>query len=81
MSLEERNKMKKVKSWCILVIALLFLIFVAQNTQVVSVKFLFWQADASRVFVLIGAFFIGLVAGSLLTWPSKKNNWTAKNDK
>ena len=63
--------MVQIKRWCILVICLLFIIFVAQNTHVVSVRFLFWKAEASRVLVLIGTFSLGLVAGWLLAWPGK----------
>lgn len=55
-------------------IIVLFLIFVAQNTQAVSVRFLFWKAEASRVLVLVATFLIGCVAGWLLAWPVGKTN-------
>jgi uncharacterized integral membrane protein len=58
----------------ILGIIVLFLIFVAQNTHVVSVRFLFWKAEASRVLVLVATFLIGCVAGGLLAWPVGKTN-------
>jgi uncharacterized integral membrane protein len=73
--------MKKFKGWLILFICLLFLIFVVQNTHVVTVRFLFWKAEASRVLVLIGTFMIGLIAGWLLASPGRKEQGTVKIDK
>jgi uncharacterized integral membrane protein len=68
--------MKGFKGWLILFICILFLIFVVQNTHVVSVRFLFWKAEASRVLVLLGTFFIGVAAGALLAWPGTKKKYT-----
>jgi putative membrane protein len=54
-----------------LVIALLFATFVFQNAQVVEVRFLFWQTEASRALVLLGIFVFGLIAGWLSGWIHK----------
>jgi uncharacterized integral membrane protein len=54
-----------------LVIALLFATFVLQNSQVVEVRFLFWQTEASRALVLLGISVFGLIAGWLSGWIHK----------
>jgi len=64
---------KQAKRVLIVILILSFLIFVAQNTRVVSVTFLFWKAGASQVLVLMATFVIGFLAGWLLGWPTGKN--------
>ncbi len=64
----------------LLVFALLFVIFVIQNAQVVEVRFLFWGTQASRSFVLLGTFILGLVAGLLSAWIFKKEQPLAKKE-
>jgi len=56
----------------LLVLAFLFAIFVAQNSQAVEVRFLFWGTQASRALVLLGTFALGLVAGLSSAWILKK---------
>lgn len=56
----------------ILVAALLFATFVAQNAEVVEVQFLFWKTEASRALVLLGTFAVGLIAGWLAGWLGRK---------
>ena len=46
-----------------LVLGLLFATFIIQNSEVVQVRFLFWDAQASRALVLLGAFILGVVVG------------------
>ena len=41
----------------------LLLIILLQNTQVVSVQFLFWKLSMSRILLLLLSIFVGLVAG------------------
>lgn len=65
--------MKQAKRVLIVILILSFLIFVAQNTRVVFVTFLFWKAEASQVLVLMATFVIGFLAGWLLGWPTGKN--------
>lgn len=50
----------------VVVIATVFmLIFVFQNMEVVQVRFLLWQLEASRVLVYLSLFLIGVIAGWL----------------
>ena len=56
----------------LLVLAFLFAIFVAQNSQAVEVRFLFWGTQASRALVLLGTFPLGLIAGLSSPWMLKK---------
>jgi uncharacterized integral membrane protein len=56
----------------ILVAALLFATFVAQNAEVVEVQFLFWKTQASRALVLLGTFALGLIVGWLTGWLRRK---------
>lgn len=48
----------------ILAVALMA-IFVLQNMEVVSVEFLIWQIQASRVIIYLSIFLIGAVVGWL----------------
>ncbi|MFN3163090.1 MAG: lipopolysaccharide assembly protein LapA domain-containing protein [Pseudohongiellaceae bacterium] len=40
-------------------------IFVLQNMEIVSVEFLIWQIQASRVIIYLSIFLIGLLVGWL----------------
>ena len=60
------------KRIAILVVALLFAAFVAQNAEMVEVQFLFWKTEASRALVLLGTFAFGVVAGWLSGWLRRK---------
>ena len=53
------------------ILAVLIITFVAQNTQIVEVKFLFWSASMSRALILICTFLLGVVL-TLLLGTSKK---------
>jgi len=44
-------------------IGLLFLVVLLQNTQVVSVKFLFWEVRMSRIIFFPLTLLIGMVVG------------------
>ncbi len=50
------------------------LVFVAQNTQVVEVKFLLWSLSMSRALILLITLAIGLVGGWLLAGPSGRKD-------
>ena len=58
----------------ILVMVSLFVAFVAQNAQVVEVRFLLWKTEASRALVLLGTFAFGLIGGWLTRWILKKKH-------
>lgn len=53
----------KPKIIVFLVLGLLFLIIVMQNTQVVSLRLLFWQVSMSRIILLPLLVLIGIVIG------------------
>jgi uncharacterized integral membrane protein len=47
------------------ILVVLVLVFVIQNTQVVEVRFLFWEVSMSRALMLLGTFLVGIIAGWL----------------
>ena len=62
-----------VRTIGILVIAVLVFVFVAQNTQVVDIRLLFWKISMSRALVLLATFGFGLLMGWLLgALPKRK---------
>jgi len=48
------------------------LIFVFQNMMTIEVKFLVWTITVSRALILLVTLAIGLVGGSLLTYPVRR---------
>ncbi len=49
-----------------ILVLLLGFILVVQNTEVVSVRLLFWELSMSRIILLSGAILIGFVAGFIV---------------
>ena len=62
----------RVRSVVILVLLLLFLIVVIQNTEVVSVRLLFWDLTMSRIILLALSLAVGAIVGFLLGRPWRK---------
>ena len=63
----------KPRNIAILVLTALIITFLLQNTQVVEVRFLFWKISMSRILLLLGVFFIGLIGGWFIkTFTSKR---------
>lgn len=58
-------------------IAVVF-IFVFQNMQTIEVKFLVWTISVSRALILMTTLAIGLVGGSLLTYPARRRRIAGK---
>ena len=56
----------------LIAIGLLFASFVAQNAEVVEVRFLIFRAEASRAVVLLGTFVFGLAVGWLTAWMRRR---------
>ncbi len=56
------------KKVILLVILALLLIFIAQNTQVVTVRFLFWKMSMSQVVLIPALVVIGIAIGFLIHW-------------
>ena len=56
----------KPKVIVVLVLLVLSLIFILQNSRVVTIQLLFWTVSASRIIMILGLLFIGFAAGFLL---------------
>ena len=48
-----------------IILLVVVLLFVVQNTQVVEVQFVVWKVSMSRALMLLGALLIGIVIGLL----------------
>jgi uncharacterized integral membrane protein len=62
------------KHLALIILGILFVVFIAQNSQLVELRFLFWSVYLSRVFILLGTFFLGLIVGILIPRFGKKKN-------
>jgi putative membrane protein len=60
------------KTIVFVILAVLILLFVIQNTQVVETKFLVWTISMSRSLLLLGTFIVGVIAGWLLRRPKHR---------
>ncbi|HHF52667.1 MAG: LapA family protein [Candidatus Aminicenantes bacterium] len=56
----------KPKVIIILALSIISLIFILQNSKVVTIQLLFWTVSASRIIMILGLLFIGFVVGFLL---------------
>lgn len=56
----------RFKVWGIVILAGVVLFVLLQNTQVVSVRFLFWRLSMSQVILLPLILVIGLAAGFII---------------
>lgn len=70
----------KVKTIIILILAILALIIIVQNTEVVPIQILFWQLLMSRIILILLLLVIGFAIGFILAKftgkripPSKEN--------
>jgi putative membrane protein len=63
-----------------IVCGLLYVVFVIQNTQVVEVRFLFWNTQVSSALILAGTFMLGFVSGQLWSWIRRKKEETTNGD-
>jgi uncharacterized integral membrane protein len=50
------------------------MVFILQNTQVVEIKFFFWEMSLSRVILLLGALFIGVLVGLIIGWEASQKS-------
>jgi putative membrane protein len=56
----------------ILFLVLLFIVLIAQNTENVSLTFLFWTTTMSRIALLAMMFLVGIVVGFLIGRPWRR---------
>lgn len=62
--------------WKWMLIIFLFIIvvvFTAQNSALVDIKFLGWSFYISKAVILFGTLVMGIFIGVALTWRKKKN--------
>jgi len=62
----------RARTVVIIVLVMLALTLVAQNTEVVTFQLFFWPLTMSRVILLAGALLVGVVIGLLLGRPWKR---------
>ena len=63
----------KPKIIVVLVIAALFLIFLIQNTQVVTLRLYFWEISMSQIILIPLAILAGFVFGFIVARVSRKD--------
>ena len=68
----------RVRTVVILVLALLSLVVIVQNTEVVSVRILFWDLVMSRIILLALSIAVGVIIGFLLGRPWRKRHQYAR---
>ena len=54
------------------ILVALVIIFVAQNTQVIDVRFLVWKVSMSSALMFLGTFLAGIIITLLLKIPRRK---------
>jgi len=64
----------KSKIVIIIVLAVLLIIFVLQNTEMVVVKFWFWDASIPRALLLFVTFAVGLIIGLMVPASRKRKS-------
>ncbi len=62
----------KPKTIALVILGILVLVVLLQNTQVVTIRFLFWQASMSRVILLPLILFVGFAVGFFVGRSSKE---------
>jgi uncharacterized integral membrane protein len=62
----------------ILLLVMLFVVLIAQNTGDASITFLFWTATMSRIVLLAITFSVGILVGFLLGRPWRRKKEFAK---
>ena len=64
--------MDKIKTILFLILIVVFIIVVLQNTQTVTLRFLFWQIHASRIILLPMFAVVGFIAGYIVAKMTRK---------
>jgi len=68
----------RVRTVAILALLVLFLVVVVQNTEVVSVRLLFWDLMMSRIILLVVSLAVGVIVGLLLGRPWRRREQYAR---
>jgi len=68
----------RVRTVIILLLVLLSLVVIVQNTEVVSVRVLFWDLVMSRIILLALSIAVGVIIGFLLGMPWRKRDSYAR---
>ena len=68
----------RARSVIIIVLVLLSLTLVVQNTEVVQFRMWFWSLEMSRVLMLAGSLAVGVIIGLLLGRPWKRRKVDSK---
>jgi len=56
----------KPKTVMIGILSLIALIFILQNSRLITIQLLFWRVSASAIIMILGLLFIGFLIGYLL---------------
>ena len=64
----------KSKIVIIILLAVLLIIFVLQNTEIVIIKFWFWDLSIPRALLLFVTFAVGLIIGLMVPTSQKGTN-------
>ncbi len=62
----------KPKTIIFIILGILILIFLVQNTQIVSVQFLFWNFQMSRIILIALILLVGLILGFIIAEVRRK---------
>ena len=68
----------RVRTVVILVLVLLALVVIVQNTEVVSVRLLFWDLVMSRIILLALSIAMGVIIGFLVGRPWRRRDKTPR---
>ncbi len=68
----------RVRTAVILALLVLFLVVIVQNTEVVSVRLLFWDLVMSRIILLALSLAVGVIVGFLLGRPWRRREQYAR---
>ena len=66
----------RIRSIIITILITLFLVVVAQNTEVVAIRLLLWNVAMSRILLLLGSLGLGVLIGFLLGRPWRRRKPT-----
>lgn len=57
----------KLKTVVALLFVFVIVVFSLQNTEITDIKFLFWKISFSKIIIILGSFFIGILVGILIS--------------